>query len=145
MQQLSAPVPLPCSWTNGKVIFASGSPFDPITDAAGVTHYPAQANNAYIFPAVGMAAVLTKCSTITDEVFVVAAEALAEMAVMSDVAVGRLFPAFSNIRHVSKVLAAKVAEFIVASGLGEQPADCAHWERYVEHHMWHIAQTPSKI
>jgi malic enzyme len=50
------------------VLFASGSPFDPIVDAAGVTHYPAQANNAYIFPAVGYAAVLAQAKEITDEV-----------------------------------------------------------------------------
>jgi malic enzyme len=56
------------SWTEGRVLFASGSPFDPIVDAAGVTHYPAQANNAYIFPAVGYAAVLAQAQEITDEV-----------------------------------------------------------------------------
>lgn len=50
------------------MLFASGSPFDPIVDAAGVTHYPAQANNAYIFPAVGYAAVLAQAREITDEV-----------------------------------------------------------------------------
>jgi hypothetical protein len=61
---------LPHRWTNGKVLFASGSPFDPIVDAAGVTHYPAQANNAYIFPAVGYAAVLAQAREITDEVCV---------------------------------------------------------------------------
>lgn len=55
-------------WTKGNVLFASGSPFDPIVDSAGVTHYPAQANNAYIFPAVGYAAVLAQAREITDEV-----------------------------------------------------------------------------
>jgi hypothetical protein len=55
-----------CRWTKGKVLFASGSPFDPITDA-GVVHYPAQANNAYIFPAVGYAAILAKSSEITGD------------------------------------------------------------------------------
>jgi malic enzyme len=190
--------PRPRSWTGGRAIFASGSPFAPITDAAGVTHHPAQANNAYIFPAIGMAAVLTNCSALTDEVFVVAAEALAEMAVHEEVAVGRcgagrggggglpgaaclapaggpapqllvppttpsprptprhrhpphppplcrLFPAFSNIRHVSRVLAARVAQFIVAHGLGSTPEGCADWNEYVERHMWHIAATPSKM
>jgi hypothetical protein len=55
---------LMCRWSKGKVLFASGSPFDPITDA-GVVHYPAQANNAYIFPAVGYAAILAKSKEIT--------------------------------------------------------------------------------
>jgi hypothetical protein len=43
------------------------------------------------------------------------------------------------------VLAARVAEFIVANGLGSQPPDCAEWNEYVERHMWHIAATPSKM
>jgi hypothetical protein len=43
------------------------------------------------------------------------------------------------------VLAARVAEFIVASGLGTRPGDCTEWNEYVEHHMWHIAQVPSKM
>jgi hypothetical protein len=60
-------------WSKGKVLFASGSPFFHISDDAGVVHYPAQANNAYIFPAVGFAAVLAKSREITDEMFVVAA------------------------------------------------------------------------
>jgi malate dehydrogenase (oxaloacetate-decarboxylating)(NADP+) len=60
-------------WSKGKVLFASGSPFAAITDEAGSVHYPAQANNAYIFPAVGYAAVLAKSREITDEMFVMAA------------------------------------------------------------------------
>lgn len=71
------------------MLFASGSPFDPIVDAAGVTHYPAQANNAYIFPAVGYAAVLVQAKEITDEVFVLAAEELSKMTDMDELLVGR--------------------------------------------------------
>jgi malic enzyme len=63
-------------WSNGKVLFASGSPFAPLSNAAGVVHYPAQANNAYIFPAVGFAAILAQSKEITDEMFVMAAGAL---------------------------------------------------------------------
>lgn len=68
LSTLAPPPPHTHSWTGGKVLFASGSPFDPIVDAAGVTHYPAQANNAYIFPAVGYAAVLAQAKGITEEV-----------------------------------------------------------------------------
>ena len=48
------------------MLFASGSPFDPITDAQGIAHHPPQANNAYIFPAVGHAAVLTKSKRVPE-------------------------------------------------------------------------------
>ena len=71
------------------MLFASGSPFDPLTDAGGVTHYPAQANNAYIFPAVGFAAVLCRSKEITDEMFVLAAEELSAMTDLQEVNVGR--------------------------------------------------------
>lgn len=124
------------SWTNGKVLFASGSPFDPIVDAAGVTHYPAQANNAYIFPAVGYAAVLAQAKEITDEVFVLAAEELSKMTDMDELLVGRLFPAFQNIRAISKVLSAHVGQHMVEVGLGSTPAGCVNWEEYVASNMW---------
>lgn len=77
------------SWSNGKVLFASGSPFAPITDTAGVMHHPAQANNAYIFPAVGYAAILAHSREITNEMFVLAAEELSKMTDMEELEQGR--------------------------------------------------------
>ncbi len=70
-------------------MFASGSPFDPIQDEAGAVHYPAQANNAYIFPAVGYAAILTKSKAITDDMFVLAAVELSRMTDMQELEAGR--------------------------------------------------------
>lgn len=64
--------------TDGRLAFASGSPFDPL-DWHGQTLYLAQANNAYIFPAVGHAAILTQCKQIPDSIFLTAAEALAHL------------------------------------------------------------------
>ncbi|KAF6252741.1 cytosolic NADP malic enzyme [Scenedesmus sp. NREL 46B-D3] len=122
-------------WTKGKVLFASGSPFDPITDA-GVVHYPAQANNAYIFPAVGYAAVLAKSREITDEMFVLASEELSAMTDMEELEQGRLFPPFQSIRAISKVLTARVAEKMVAAGLGTVPEGCSDWEAFVASNMW---------
>lgn len=75
--------------TGGKVIFASGSPFAPLTDASGASHQPAQANNVYIFPAMGMAAVMACCSRLTDDLFLVAAEELAGMAGQEEMRAGR--------------------------------------------------------
>eukprot|EP00878_Enallax_costatus_P000619 GHUV01000720.1.p1 GENE.GHUV01000720.1~~GHUV01000720.1.p1 ORF type:complete len:526 (+),score=186.74 GHUV01000720.1:291-1868(+) len=126
------------SWTHGKVLFASGSPFDPITDEAGMTHYPAQANNAYIFPAVGYAAILANSSEITDEMFVLAAEELSTMTDMEQLEIGRLFPAFKTIRTISKKLTARVAEHMVKAGLGSTPEGCDDWETYVAENMWHF-------
>ncbi|KAF6264420.1 malic enzyme, NAD binding domain-containing protein [Scenedesmus sp. NREL 46B-D3] len=83
-------------WSKGKVLFASGSPFAPIHDEAGVVHHPAQANNAYIFPAVGFAAIPTQSREITDEMFVLAAGAPRQTA--SAVASGVVFWYLSGIR-----------------------------------------------
>lgn len=64
-------------WTNGRAVFASGSPFDPVT-VNGQTFIPGQGNNVYIFPAVGMAIYATQARRVTDEMFIVAARAVAE-------------------------------------------------------------------
>lgn len=78
------------AWTGGRALFASGSPFPPARDpASGLTRHPAQANNVYVFPAVGHAAVATKARMVTDEMFVVAAEELAGMTSLGDVEAGR--------------------------------------------------------
>ncbi len=91
---------------------------------------------AYIFPAVGMAALLTHARAISDEAFVVAAEALSQMTTPTELETGRLFPAFDHIRAISKVLAARVAEHMVATGDGGKPEQCGQWEEYVAQNMW---------
>lgn len=129
-------------WTDGKVLFASGSPFSPLQGKDGRTVYPAQANNAYVFPAVGFAAILTQAKCITDESFVDTAEALSTMTSLEELETGRLFPAFSGIRGVSKALAARVAKKMVEEGLGALPegvaagSDEAAWESFVASRMW---------
>jgi malate dehydrogenase (oxaloacetate-decarboxylating)(NADP+) len=84
--------------------------------------FPAQANNALIFPAVGHAAVLTRCSVIPPEVFLRAAESLAGMASAQQLQQGRLFPALSDIRTVQAQLCAELGAFLVQQGLGQPPA-----------------------
>lgn len=137
--------------TRGRMLFASGSPFPPCT-YGGRTLHPAQANNAYIFPAVGHAAVLTRCREISDDVFLVAAEALASMSSVAQLEQGHLFPAFAGIKAVSARLIAAVADFVVRAGLGSLPADfdeavrrsslpssasnLARWEAYAVAHMY---------
>jgi len=107
--------------SSGKVIFASGSPFLPITTSNGETFYPAQANNAYIFPAVGHAAVICKAKTIPEEVFLEAARTLSELSSYSDLEHGRLFPSFSEIRSVSSKIMARVCKYLCENGYGEIP------------------------
>ena len=107
-------------WTGGRAIFASGSPF-PLVEYQGQTFDPGQANNAYIFPGVGLGAVACKTRFVTDEMFFAAAKALAGQVTAEDLKTGRIFPPLSNIRQVSAQIALAVAEVAYTRGLAGQP------------------------
>ncbi len=104
------------TWTNGQAIFASGSPFDPVT-LNGKTYVPGQGNNAYIFPGVGLGVVATGARHVTNEMFLVATRTLASMVEDEDLAVGLIFPKLERIREVSAHIATAVAEVAYAQGL----------------------------
>ncbi len=104
------------TWTNGRAIFASGSPFAPVT-LNGQTYIPGQGNNAYIFPGVGLSVVASGSSRVTDEMFMAAAKALATALTPAEQAQGRIYPALERIREVSAVLAAAVSQVAYAQGL----------------------------
>lgn len=125
------------TWTDGRVVFASGSPFPPFTRGSdGVVLHPAQSNNAYVFPAVGYAAVLARAREISDDVFLAAAESLSQMTTDAELAEGRLFPDFNSIREVSAKLTAEVCGMMEKSGAGVRPTGVKDWHEHVLRNMY---------
>ncbi len=99
------------SWSNGQAIFASGSPFRKV-NYGGRTYRPGQGNNAYIFPGIGLGAIMSEAKKIPEECFLTAAHTLADQVSDSDINEGALYPPLPNIREISLNIAAAVAETI---------------------------------
>jgi malate dehydrogenase (oxaloacetate-decarboxylating)(NADP+) len=108
------------TWTEGRAIYTSGSPFDPVI-FQGKKFVPAQGNNVYIFPGVGLGVVAGQARQVTDEMFFVAAKTLAAAVSASDLEQGSLFPPLPKIREVSAAIAAAVAEVAYQRGLATVP------------------------
>ncbi len=97
------------TWSGGRAIFASGSPFDALM-VNGKRIVPGQGNNAYIFPGVGLGVIVSGAKTVTDEMFYIAAKELANQVTDVDLFKGRIYPSLKLIREVSAVIAAAVAK-----------------------------------
>ena len=107
------------TWSDGRAIFASGSPFDPVT-IDNRTYVPGQGNNAYIFPGVGLGVIVSGARTITDEMFLAAAHSLADQVTESDLERGRVYPSLTRIREVSALIACAVAKIAYDNGLTDK-------------------------
>ena len=98
-----------CTWSRGKAVFASGSPFGTVT-YAGKTFQPGQGNNAYVFPGIGLGAVVCRARVIPDQFFLAAARTLASLVKKADLERGSLYPPLRDIRRISLAIAVSVAE-----------------------------------
>ncbi|XP_067424763.1 NADP-dependent malic enzyme, mitochondrial isoform X2 [Emydura macquarii macquarii] len=94
--------------TEGRGIFASGSPFAKVTLASGQTFFPGQGNNAYVFPGVALGVIACGVRHISDDIFLTTAESIAEEVTEENLAEGRLYPPLSTIRDVSFKIAVKI-------------------------------------
>ncbi|HIC74832.1 MAG TPA: NAD-dependent malic enzyme [Candidatus Marinimicrobia bacterium] len=107
-------------WTEGRAIFASGSPFDAVT-LNGKTYVPGQGNNAYVFPGVGLGIIACGARHVTDEMFSAAAKVLAGEVSEEDLKQGCIYPPLRKIRAVSAVIASAVAEVAYKQELATEP------------------------
>jgi malate dehydrogenase (oxaloacetate-decarboxylating)(NADP+) len=116
-------------WTEGRAIFASGSPFPPVT-VGGRTYVPGQANNVYVFPGIGLGALACEATQVTDAMFLTTARTLAAQVTEADLTQGRIFPALARIREVSTKIAIAVADEAYQARLTRQPRP-ADLERHI--------------
>ena len=122
------------AWSEGKALYAGGVQFPPV-HLAGQTFLPSQANNLYIFPAVGMAIYATNAKRVTDEMFIEAAHAVADQVPPEQLKLGMLFPPQSNILEVEVQTAARVAKLVFDAGLArvDRPANM---ETFIRRHLY---------
>jgi malate dehydrogenase (oxaloacetate-decarboxylating) len=116
----AAPVDL-LTWTDGRALLATGSPFAPVT-YAGTTHVIAQANNALLFPGIGLGVIVARAAAISDGMFAAAAHAVADMVDVGQPGAS-LLPQVDDLRPVSAAVAVAVAQAAAAEGLARVALD----------------------
>jgi malate dehydrogenase (oxaloacetate-decarboxylating) len=127
------------AWTQGWALVATGSPFDPVT-YEGATYEIAQANNALVFPGLGLGAIVARASRITDGMLLAAARAVATGARTQRLG-SSLLPHMSDLRPTSTAVAVAVAQAAIDEGIaGADPTD--DLERLVTEAMWHPVYHP---
>ena len=122
------------TWSEGKCLFACGSPFAPVA-VGNKTFVPRQGNNSYVFPGIGFGCIFVRAKTIPNQIFLTAAKTLANLVSESDLANGSLYPPLSQVRELSADIAVAVADYCFKNGLAqvERPADL---DKAVREAMW---------
>ncbi|XP_047330289.1 NADP-dependent malic enzyme [Impatiens glandulifera] len=123
------------TWSEGRAIYASGSPFDSV-EYNGKVYFPGQANNAYIFPGFGLGLVISGTIRVHDDMLLAASEALAGQVTEEHYSKGMIYPPFTNIRKISANIAAKVAEKAYELGLATRLPRPRDLVKYAESCMY---------
>ncbi|KAI9741476.1 MAG: hypothetical protein M1818_004282 [Claussenomyces sp. TS43310] len=117
-------------WTEGTAIFASGSPFRPL-EMDGTTYYPNQGNNVYVFPGIGLGAILAKTTRVTDDMVYTSAAALAATLNSEETEMGLIYPKIERVREASVIVAREVMKSARRDGVSTLPdSQWAEWEEW---------------
>ncbi|KAH8268058.1 hypothetical protein KR018_010758, partial [Drosophila ironensis] len=128
--------------TQGRCIFASGSPFAPVT-YNNRKYYPGQGNNSYIFPGVALGVICAGMLTIPEEVFLIAAERLAELVSKDDLAKGSLYPPLNQIVGCSLAIAESIVEYAYKNGLATVRPEPSNKLAFIKAQMYDLDYPPS--
>ncbi|CAG9864206.1 unnamed protein product [Phyllotreta striolata] len=128
--------------TEGKVIFASGSPFGKV-EYGGNTFYPGQGNNAYIFPGVALGVLLAGIHHINEQIFLIASETIAENVSEEDLKKGSLYPPISAIVECSKQIAVKILNYAYDERIASVYPKPKDMRKYIESHQFNYNYEPS--
>jgi malate dehydrogenase (oxaloacetate-decarboxylating) len=123
-------------WTGGRALVATGSPFPDVELADGGRRVIGQANNVFVFPGIGLGLIVAEAREVTDEVFLAAADALAEHVSAERLDAGSLYPTQSALRDVSRDIACAVARVVVAQGHNRRALTEDGIAPAVERAMW---------
>ncbi len=121
-------------WSDGRVIFASGSPFDPVQFGEKLLK-PAQGNNAYIFPGIGLGVYASSARLIPQSMFLAAAGVLASIVTEQEIDMGAIYPTLTRVREVSRAIAVAVCEVAIREGLADTSLP-DHLENYIQSLMY---------
>ncbi|GLH74998.1 malate dehydrogenase [Geothrix limicola] len=134
-------------WTEGRALVATGSPFEPV-HMGGRVHVIGQGNNVYVFPAMGLGALVSEAREVTTSMFAAAARRLAENVHTGELEVGSLFPPASRIREVTASVAEAVVKEALVAGVARRHLEDKDIPAAVAQAMWspdYLMEDPAPI